>query len=40
LRPLFHFSPLTIGELLIAFVAGLTSVLWFEALKLLRRKIA
>jgi Ca2+-transporting ATPase len=40
LRPLFHFSPLTMGELLVAFVAGLVSVLWFEAIKLFRGKIA
>jgi Ca2+-transporting ATPase len=35
---LFHFSPLAWNDLLLAFSAGLVSVVWFEILKLFRFK--
>jgi Ca2+-transporting ATPase len=37
LRGLFHFAPLSLGELAIAFFAGIASLGWFEGLKLLGR---
>jgi Ca2+-transporting ATPase len=39
LRGLFHFSLLHPDDLLIAFLAGMVSVLWLEVLKVLSRKI-
>jgi Ca2+-transporting ATPase len=38
LRRLFHFEPLHFPDLLICLVAGAASILWFEALKVLRRR--
>ncbi len=40
LRNMFHFSPLTVGELLTAFSAGLLSILWFEGLKIYRARLS
>lgn len=38
-RELFHFTSLTTTEILIAFGAGLASILWFEVIKIYRRFI-
>ena len=38
LRDLFHFSTLHPNDLLLCLAAGVVSVLWFEALKLMRRR--
>jgi Ca2+-transporting ATPase len=37
LRNLFHFAVLSVQELLIALASGIASLLWFEALKALKR---
>ncbi|MBS0290314.1 MAG: cation-translocating P-type ATPase [Proteobacteria bacterium] len=36
---IFHFSPLTINQLLLSFSGGITCVLWFEVLKLIFGRI-
>lgn len=38
LRDLFQFAPLDFLEIAIAFMAGITSILWFEGLKLFSRQ--
>ncbi|MFA6357884.1 MAG: cation-translocating P-type ATPase [Candidatus Omnitrophota bacterium] len=38
LRNLFHFSVLSVGDLLIAFVSGIISLVWFEGFKALNKK--
>ena len=38
LRNLFHFYILPVPDLLIAFVGGIVSLLWFEGLKILNKK--
>ena len=38
LARLFFFAPLALGDLLLALVLGWVSVLWFEAVKLIRRR--
>mgnify|MGYP000893349504 CR=1 FL=1 len=37
LREVFHFSPLSAAEIVIALVAGISSILWFELMKRLGR---
>jgi Ca2+-transporting ATPase len=38
LRDLFHFSTLHATDLVLCLIAGLASVLWFEAVKVLRKR--
>ena len=37
---MFHFAPLHAGDLALSLAAGVASVLWFEAYKLIRGKCA
>jgi Ca2+-transporting ATPase len=39
LRNLFHFSVLSLEDLLIALVSGIFSLAWFEGLKALNKKL-
>lgn len=39
LRSLFHFSPLSLRELVLALTGGIVSLLWFEGLKFVWRKV-
>jgi Ca2+-transporting ATPase len=39
LRDLFHFSSLHPDDLLICLSSGLSSVLWFEGIKVLKKKV-
>jgi len=39
LRSLFHFSALSIDDLFIAFLSGIASLVWFEILKIINKKI-
>ncbi|OGH08768.1 MAG: ATPase [Candidatus Levybacteria bacterium RBG_16_35_6] len=37
LRSIFHFSPLTLGDIATVFISGVGIILWFELLKLLNK---
>jgi Ca2+-transporting ATPase len=39
-QQLFHFGPLHPTDLMFSLIAGVTCVLWFEALKLYQRRVA
>jgi len=38
LRGVFHFAPLHADDLVVTFIAGVTSIIWFEVLKVFRRQ--